>query len=224
VPEFPSTPLKDAPPVGVTRLFLVRHGSTEQNERKPFVLQGCEIDGPLTELGREQSAAVGQALREFRIHAVYASPLRRAAETATEIARHHGLPVEIVPDLRECSVGRWEGKSWEMIRADDASTHDAFFADPVNRPHPGGESYGDLLRRVAPAMRQILETNPGRNVVVVSHNMVNRAWLAEYVGIELRHARRLRQMNCCLNLLHHHQGVTELVTLNSVLHLERLGQ
>jgi broad specificity phosphatase PhoE len=224
MPEFPSTPLKVAPPEGVTRLFLVRHGSTEPNERKPFVLQGCEIDGPLTELGREQSAAVGRALREFAIHAVYSSPMRRAFETATEIARHHGLPVETVPDLRECSVGRWEGKSWEAIRSEDAASHNAFFADPVNRPHPGGESYGDLLQRVGPAMRQILESNPGRNVVVVSHNMVNRAWLAEYIGIELRHARRLRQMNCCLNLLHHYQGATELVTLNSVLHLDRLGQ
>jgi broad specificity phosphatase PhoE len=224
MPEFPSTPLKDAPPEGVTRLFLTRHGSTEANERKPFVLQGCEIDGPLTETGRQQSAAVGRALREFQIHAVYSSPLRRAVETATGIARHHGLPVETVPDLRECSVGQWEGQSWDSIRERDPDGYDSFFADPVTRPHPGGESYGDLLRRVGPAMRHILEINAGRNVVVVSHNMVNRAYLAEYVGIELRHARRLRQMNCCLNLLHHYQGVTELVTLNSVLHLDRLGQ
>lgn len=223
MPEFPSTPLKDAPPEGVTRLFLVRHGSTEANERKPFVLQGCEIDGPLTELGRQQSAAVGRALREFAIHAVYASPLRRAVETASEIARHHNLPVETVPDLRECSVGRWEGMSWEAIRARDPEGHDHFFADPVTRPHPGGESYSDVLRRVSPAIRTVLEANAGRNVVIVAHNLVNRVYLAEFVGIELRHARKLRQMNCCLNLLHHHQGVTELVTLNSVLHLDRLG-
>ncbi|MDZ4686544.1 MAG: histidine phosphatase family protein [Planctomycetaceae bacterium] len=222
--EFPSTPLRDAPPEGVTRLFLTRHGSTEANERKPFVLQGCEIDGPLTELGREQSTAVGRALREFPIHAVYSSPLRRAVETATEIARHHQLPVETVPDLRECSVGRWEGKSWDAIREHDPEGYEGFFANPVERPHPGGESYTDVLNRVAPAIRGILEANAGRNVVVVAHNLVNRVFLAEYVGIELRHARKLRQMNCCLNLLHHHQGVTELVTLNSVLHLDRLGQ
>jgi broad specificity phosphatase PhoE len=221
--EFPSTPLRLAPPAGVTRLFLTRHGSTEANERKPFVLQGCEIDGPLTELGRQQSAAVGRALREFQIHVVYASPLKRAVETATEIARHHALPVHAVPDLRECSVGQWEGQSWEAIQQRNPDGYEAFFADPVSRPHPGGESYSDVLKRVVPAIRQILDDNVGKNVVVVAHNLVNRVFLAEYVGIELRHARRMRQMNCCLNLLHDHQGVTELVTLNSVLHLDHLG-
>jgi broad specificity phosphatase PhoE len=220
---FPVTPLRDAPPPGVTRLFLARHGSTEANERQPFVLQGCEIDGPLTELGRRQSLALAQALAEFDIHAVYASPLRRAMETAAAIAAHHGLEVQAVHDLRECSVGRWEGRDWESIQRDDAEAHRQFFADPVHTPHPGGESYGDVLRRATAVFQELFTRHAGENIVVVGHNMLNRAWLAEYVGIELKHARRLRQMNCCLNLLHHHAGVTELVTLNSVLHLDELA-
>jgi broad specificity phosphatase PhoE len=223
MPEFPATPLREPPPPGVTRLFLVRHGSTESNERKPFVLQGCEINGPLTELGRAQSASVAAALREFQLHAVYASSLRRAIETAEHIAAPHGLAVTPVHELREASVGRWEGKSWEQIQREDPAGHDAFFADPVHRPHPGGESYGDVLARVEPALRDILERHAGQNIAVVAHNLVNRVYLAGFVGLDLKHARKLRQMNCCINLLHHYQGTTELVSLNSVLHHDVLG-
>jgi broad specificity phosphatase PhoE len=223
MPLFPITPLREAPPSGVTRLFLARHGSTDANERKPFVLQGCEIDGPLTELGRRQSRALGRALAEFDLHAVYASPLRRAVETAAAVAEHHGLTVEPLHDLRECSVGRWEGRDWESIQREDAENYERFFSDPVNTPHPGGESYGDVLRRAAAVFQQLFQRHPGENIVVVGHNMLNRAYLAEFVGIDLKHARKLRQMNCCLNLLHHHAGVTELVTLNSVLHLDELA-
>ena len=222
MPLFPITPLRDPPPPGVTRLFLARHGSTAANERQPFVLQGCEIDGPLTELGRRQSQALGRALREFDVHAVYASSLRRAMETAAAIADHHRLEVHAVHELRECSVGHWEGRDWESIQREDPDGYERFFADPVNTPHPGGESYGDVLRRARSALQEIFARHAGENVVVVGHNMLNRAFLAEFVGIDLKHARKLRQMNCCINLLHHHAGVTELVTLNSVLHLDEL--
>lgn len=222
MPEFPSTPLREPPPPGVTRLFLIRHGSTPPNEHRPFVLQGCEINGSLSELGRQQASWVGQYLSAFQIHAVYASSMQRAIETAEFIARPHGLSVAPVHDLRECSVGEWEGKSWTQIREETPQQHDDFFADPVLKPHPGGESYGDLLRRVRPALQGILEQHPGENVVVVAHNLVNRVYLAEHVGIDLKHARKLRQMNCCINLLHHYEGETELVTLNSVLHHEFL--
>ena len=215
--------LRNAPPSDMTRLFLIRHGSTAANERLPFVLQGCELDGPLTETGQRQAAALARALRDFEIHAIYSSPLLRARQTAGAIAEGRPLDVLAVPELRECSVGRWEGLAWETIRAEQPDEYEQFFADPVNRPHPGGESYRDVLDRAEPAINRILERHPGQNVVVVAHNMVNRVYLAEYVGIDLKHARKMRQANCGINLLHHRAGKTELVTLNSVLHLDEIS-
>lgn len=215
--------LRLPPPPDTTRVFLARHGSTAANERQPFVLQGCEIDGPLTELGRKQSRLLAEALAGFPIHAVYASTLRRARETAEFVAACHHLEVHTIHDLRECSVGRWEGRDWASIQRDDPEAYARFFADPVNTPHPGGESYRDVLQRAQRVFADLFARHAGENIVVVGHNMLNRAFLAEYVGIELRHARRLKQSNCCLNLLQHRAGVTELVTLNSVLHLEEIA-
>lgn len=218
-----TTQLRAAPPSDMTRLFLVRHGSTAANEKLPFVLQGCEIDGPLTETGEQQAAALGRGFRDFEIHAIYSSPLLRARQTAQAIADGRNIDVIPVSDLRECSVGRWEGLDWETIKSKHADDHQNFFADPVNTPHPGGESYGDVYRRAVSAISTILRNHPGQNVVVVAHNMVNRVYLAEYVGIDLKYARKLRQTNCCINLLHHRHEKTELISLNSVLHLDELS-
>jgi broad specificity phosphatase PhoE len=207
----------------MTRLFLIRHGSTPPNERRPFVLQGCEIDGSLTELGRRQSQQVGEFLSAFPLSAVYASSMKRAQETAAAIAERHRLTVVPRHELRECSVGRWEGKSWDEIRQIDPEGHDRFFANPVEMPHPGGESYGDVLRRVTPVFQELLERHVGETIAVVAHNMVNRVYLSGLVGLDLKHARKLRQHNCCVNYLQTWNGHTELVTLNSVLHLDELG-
>ena len=215
--------LRAAPPADTTQLFLIRHGSTAANERLPFVLQGCEIDGPLTEKGLGQARNLARGLKDFEIHAIYASPLLRARQTAGAIAEGRKLEVIPIRDLRECSVGQWEGMAWDVIKAQQPEEHERFFADPVNTPHPGGESYGDVYRRCVPAIEQILARHPGQNVVVVAHNMLNRVYLAEHVGIDLKFARKLRQANCCINLLHHRQGKTELVTLNSVLHLDEIS-
>ena len=203
----------------MTRLFLVRHGSTEANERRPFVLQGCEIDGPLTVIGQRQAAQLAEFLACVEFSAIYASPMFRALQTAACCAEPRGLSVVPIDSLKECRVGRWQGLSWDQIRERDPGECERFLADPAREPHPGGESYQELLARVAPAIDGILAAHTGKNVLVVAHNMVNRAYLAHLLGIDLRFARRIRQSNCCINIIHRSSEFTDVVTVNSVWHL-----
>ena len=83
-----------SPEAETTQLFLVRHGATEANERRPYVLQGNGINFSLSETGRAQARSVGRFLSKFKVEAVYSSPLLRAVETATEIARSFQFPVQ----------------------------------------------------------------------------------------------------------------------------------
>lgn len=203
----------------MTRLFLVRHGSTDANERRPFVLQGSEIDGPLTVTGQRQAVQLAEFLTAVEFSAIYASPMFRALQTADRCAEPRGLSVVPIDSLKECRVGRWQGLSWDQIRERDPTECERFLADPGREPHPGGESYQDLLARVAPAFDGILAAHPGKNVLVVAHNMVNRAYLAHLLGIDLRFARRIRQSNCCINIIHCGNEFTDVLTVNSVWHL-----
>ena len=215
----------DVPPALTdTRVFLVRHGATEANERRPFVLQGCEIDGPLTPIGLRQAASLTRFLTRVQLSAVYSSPMQRALQTVAEIAATRSLPITTVEALRECHVGRWAGLSWDEIRQRDAEQSARFLADPARERHPGGESYLDLQARVVPAFTEIITRHPGENILVLAHNMVNRVLLANVLEIDLRHARKIRQMNSCINILQQSAAGIEVITMNSVWHLEDRDQ
>lgn len=96
----------------------------------------------------------------------------------------------------------------------------SFFADPATNPHPGGESYSDVLNRAEPTLKQLAERHQGENIVVVAHNMLNRVILTPLLGLSLRMARQVKQANCCINVIEWTTDRAELITLNSVLHLD----
>lgn len=202
-----------------TLLYLVRHAATEANEKRPYILQGRGIDNPLSASGRAQAEAVGRFLSGMRLDAVYSSPLRRAADTAAEIARPHGLEVRPLAELIECHVGAWEGLNWDRIRAEYPEECAAFLADPWNSPYLRGESYHDVLTRVQPVFERLLAEHAGGAIAIVSHSVVNRAWLAHLLGVDPRGARDLRQMNACVNVIRRQGGEVRVLTLNAHFHV-----
>jgi broad specificity phosphatase PhoE len=201
-------------------LYLVRHGATANNRARPPRLQGRRTDQGLSQEGHDQARQVGRALADLPVGAVYTSPLLRARQTAEAIARPHGLSVEVVQDLIEVDVGRWEGRSWQEIEQSDPEAYRLFTTDAGVHPYLGGENLGVVQARAIPALRQIAADNLGRLVVAVSHNCVNRAYLAHLLGMPLAKYRSIPQDNCGLNLLRYRHGRMKLVTVNAVDHLD----
>lgn len=202
-----------------TQLMLVRHGTTEANVRVPYILQGSSIDLPLNDNGRRQAQQVADFLSNYPIRQVYSSPLQRAAETAAAIAERHTLSVTPIAEITECHVGVWEGKDWDTIAREAPEEYRLFHEDPSAHPYLGGESYSDVLRRAWPVFERLLQQHVGETIVVVAHNIVNRALCAHLMGLDLRKAKGLAQDNCCVNIIHHADGKSTLVTMNSVFHL-----
>lgn len=125
-------------------IVLVRHGSTEPNERG--VLLGRGADPGLTERGRAQAQALGVVLGDEAVTEVVSSPLARCRETAALIARTVGpdLPVAVEDRLAEIDYGEWEGQRLADLPADSAHT---WRSDPDFRP-PSGESLAEVAARV----------------------------------------------------------------------------
>jgi broad specificity phosphatase PhoE len=204
-------------------LYLVRHGATDANLKRPYVLQGRGIDLPLNATGTRQAEQVAGLLAEKPIAIVYSSMMRRAVETARAIAARHR--VEVIPreELVECDVGRWEGLSWDGIRAQFPQEYEDFQRDPSQFPYLGGETYGDVARRAVPVLEQLLERHRGKQFVVVAHNVVNRVVVATFLGLELARAKDIHQSNCGVNVIRRENGRTQLLTLNSAFHLGNDG-
>lgn len=155
------------------RLHLVRHGQTPSNLIS--ALDTAAPGAPLTAEGRRQAEAVGQVLAAEPLDAVYASTLDRARATAAEIARPHGLEVQVREGLREVLAGELE------MRTDPASVHRylgtmvAWASGDLDAEMPGGESGRATLDRFDAVVDELLSSG-ARTVAVVSHGAMIRLW------------------------------------------------
>ncbi len=204
-------------------MYLLRHGATANNLAKPPRLQGQGLDAPLSQVGREQAKQTAAFLIARDIHAVYSSPLVRARETAEIIAEPRGFSVATVDALTEADVGRWEGRSWREIEENDREEYGRFVESPEKYGYSGGESLPQVQMRVVPAMRRLMEQNLGRQIVVVTHNVVNRMFWAHLLGLSVREARSLSQENCGISVVRLRGGKMKLLTMNSFFHLDSVN-
>ena len=81
------------------RVYIVRHGETEENKQK--IVQG-HLDTPLNSEGERQSDIVASALKDVPFDVCYSSDLRRAADTAKRILVYHpGVELQTQEAVRE---------------------------------------------------------------------------------------------------------------------------
>jgi broad specificity phosphatase PhoE len=161
------------------RLLLARHGETLANRELRYV--GTR-DEPLSEGGVAQAERLAEALAPLPVGAVYASPLRRAAETARKIAEARGLALQVEPRLREQAFGEWEG----LTRAEVVAGHHResllrWEADLSSAP-PGGESLLTVQERVLSLVEDLRDRHAGEWVALVSHVGPIKALLCTALG------------------------------------------
>ena len=158
----------------MTRLILVRHGQTASNVAG---LLDTGLPGPgLTDLGRQQAAALVDRLAGERIEVVVASPLARTVETAGPLTQALGLRLNQDAGLREILAGDLEGRS---DRADHLAYLGAAFAWARGETGPriagSPEDGADFLARVDAAVEAATGGVDGA-VVCVSHGATIRTW------------------------------------------------
>jgi len=197
----------------VRRLLLARHGQSVSNAVRRF--QGVQ-DVPLSELGRRQAEALARAFGQRRIAAVYSSPLQRARHTAELVAAAVQAPLRSVDDLRELSLGEWEGCTVEEVEARPGNPYACWVRDPVGSLPPGGEPLADVQGRMVRALADIERAHPnGDDVLVVCHGGVISAYLAHCLGLPLSSIWRLTVSNCSITEL----APPRLLSMNVTTHL-----
>ncbi len=202
-----------------TIVFLARHGATANNLAVPIRLQGSTINGPLAPVGVEQATALGDALRAISVDAVYSSTMLRARQTAELVAAPHRLTPQPIEGLHEIGVGQWEGLSWVEIQARDPTAFQAFFDNPAEVPYLGGECYFEVLARARPAFDALVAKHVGQTIVIVTHNVVNRVLVADFLGLPLDRAKFLHQSNCGFNEIRCRPGIIDVRSVNNDRHV-----
>lgn len=151
------------------KLYLVRHGESTGNLTRTFCGQ---TDVELTPKGVMQAQNMAKLFKDIDIEKIYSSPLKRAYNTAKEIAKIKNIDIEINENLIERNFGDFEGLPWDEIEkrfpndAKNAIDKHVFF------DYKNGESYDDVIKRIDKFFENYVD-----NSVVVAHGALIRILL-----------------------------------------------
>jgi phosphoserine phosphatase len=203
----------------MTKILLTRHGHVEGIAPERF--RGRQ-QLALTERGRAEVQALARRIAGgWKPQHIYTSPLQRCVDTGTAIARTCGIAAgKPRSDLNDIDYGHWQFKSHENAKADDPALFAAWFATPQLVRFPSGESLQDLAARVADALRFVLAHHGNDTIVIVGHDSVNRALLAQLMDLPLSSYWRIEQSPCCLNEIDFEDGKICVRRINETHHLQ----
>jgi broad specificity phosphatase PhoE len=208
--------LSDLPPLADdnVRIFLCRHGQTENNRLK--LIQGSRLDPSINETGQEQARRLGKAL-SFALPVVptivFHSPLIRARQTAQIAAlQFSSNPSVSSPTLRQLDSlneidfgSAAEGESVEPYRAKMMATYAGWSVGELDLSMgEGGETGGEVLARIEKSLQDLAKSASNasnRCVAAIAHSTFLKILLATAQNIPLAQVAMLEQKNCCVNVL-----------------------
>ena len=136
---------------------LIRHGKTQGNLEYRYI--GSRTDEPLCEQGVAELAQ-----KQYpAVQKVFASPMKRCLETASLL--YPGVPVEIIPDFRECDFGDFENKNYAELNG--RQDYQAWIDSNGEMPFPNGESRAEFAARCVNAFDVIRAQT--EDCVIIAH-------------------------------------------------------
>jgi broad specificity phosphatase PhoE len=193
-------------------LLLIRHGENEYV--KTGKMAGRLPGVHLNERGQEQARALGEALKDVTIKAIYSSPLERAMETAAPIASARKLQIIQEPDLLESDMGKWQGKSWKVLRL--LKVWEIVENSPSRFRFPDGESFPEMQVRIVGAFERMIKKHnkPQDIVAVVFHSDPIKLAVSHFLGLPLDNFQRLSCDTGSLTAIYASESGANLVKLN----------
>jgi len=156
---------------------MLRHGEATHNVEGYIASEDIEKTDrqpKLTERGKQQAENIAEELSDKSVNAIYSSPYRRTIETASIIAEHLGLKIELDARLGEVDLGVLDGEPIEEYRKYFKNRMEKF-----TKTIKDGETLTDVKSRAGAFLKDILSLHKDDNILVVSHGDV--LWMMESI-------------------------------------------
>lgn len=157
-------------PQGARQIILVRHGSSIGPTLETVELGALTITNPpLTRDGHVQAEAVGRALADTGVAAIFVTPLQRTRQTADPLARATGIAPMVIDDLREVHMGDFEHSFYEHAAARNPII-DRMMVEETWEVIPNAESAAHFAERIRHGIDRVLAAfGTGETAVIFSH-------------------------------------------------------
>ena len=178
-------------------------------------------DPELSEAGQHQARYLAEYLGFERVHAVFASPLRRAVQTAEPVAKRQSIEVTLAEGIAEYDRDASEYIPIEQLKAEglpgwqDVLTGDAQRSAGVD-PHK-------FRAGVVEALEEIIAAHPGEKVAAVCHGGVINAYITHVLGSADPSGFFYPNYTSIHRIAAARSGERSLLSLNETCHLRGTG-
>ena len=196
-------------------VLLIRHAIPIRRE-----LESGIADPELANDGLKQAELMAQYLASEKLHAIYASPMQRAQQTAQPLASVQGLAITTVDGVAEYDKNsnqyvpveelkakndpRWQ----EMLRGEWTSTD---------------ETEDEFIKRIVDSIEEIIANHASQRVAIVCHGGVINAYICHVLGLANQRGFFYPNYTSIHRIAAAGSGERSIVTLNETSHLRGSG-
>ena len=201
----------------MTTFFLIRHAACNGLGQ---TLWGRTPGICLNEKGQLQAQRLADRFKNMTLNAIYSSPLERALQTATELARSMKLEVRKSEAANEINFGEWTGQSFECLSRDERWRH--FNAHRSMTTIPGGESFLEVQNRIVKEIEALAKQYGKARIAIVSHADVIRGAVAYFAATPIDMIDRFEISPCSVSVVAVGDDNVRLLSVNNHVELSQL--
>ena len=202
----------------MTRIYLVRHGTTDWNKEEIF--RG-RAECQLNETGKAEGKALAGYFEDVPIAGIYSSPLSRAMETARPTAESKGREVVPDPAFTDLDFGAWQGLPLKEAKEKYPDLYRLWREQPGVVSFPQGENLTQVRNRTWEGLIRLAEGNPQRTILIVTHRVVTKVLICAALGLDHSHFWQMKQDSTAINCFEYSRGNFHIALINDTCHLKR---
>ncbi len=137
----------------MTRVYFIRHCEPNYKNKN-------DRERELTEIGLEDRKNITDYLLDKDIDVIFSSPYKRCLDSIKPFAETVKLSINQVENLKERNIGQW---------VEDFNAYSFMQWKDFNYKMEDGESLSEVQSRTIVELKNILENNRGKNILISTH-------------------------------------------------------
>jgi 2,3-bisphosphoglycerate-dependent phosphoglycerate mutase len=196
-------------------LFLfLRHGQATNNVG--HILAGRTTGYPLTDQGIRQSEKIADFLKPFNISAIYSSPIERAEQTTSIVAKKLGMGYSIDERLTEIDMGNLSGITFDAMFAKHGNIFLKFYEGHPIIEKNGIESFASIKKRVLDLVEYCSKKYHDEDILFVTHMDPIKSMLSTVMQLKPESLYELIIRNASLTMFKKEQSNLSILSINSM--------
>ncbi len=145
------------------RLYVMRHGTTNWNEKK--IIQGRRHNR-LSKSGVKLVENTAYEIKDIDFDVIISSPMFRTIQTANIVNKYHNCKIIKNELLSEIDRGKFSGRPYNKL-----TENEKFLFDTIDK-NSGMEQAFDVYKRANSFVNEVLPKYKNQTVLIVTHDII----------------------------------------------------